>query len=128
NSGAGGSAAQGGVTITEVQHQELMEKARGYDLIMSNPAASAVVKHFLAGGTVEDLFSKYDTTDYASLPPETLYRRKMQEEKVAYGLTDDEVEEMVQEFLEKSPSQQKIEIAEYRRKLEASRGKGLEEL
>lgn len=128
NSGAGGSSSQGGVTITEVQHQELMEKARNYDLMMSNPAASAVVKHFLAGGTVESLFSKYDTTDYTSLPTETLYRRKMQEDKANYGLTDDEVEEMVQEFLEKSPSQQKIEIAEYRRKLEAGRGKGLEEL
>lgn len=128
NSGAGGSAAQGGVTITEAQHQELIEKARSYDLMMGNPAASAVVKHFLAGGTVESLFSKYDTTDYASLPTETLYRRKMKEDKANYGLTDDEVEEMVQEFLEKSPSQQKIEIAEYRRKLEASRGKGLEEL
>lgn len=128
NSGAGGSAAQGGITITEAQHQELIEKARSYDLMMGNPAASAVIKHFLAGGTVEALFSKYDTTDYASLPPETLYRRKMEEDKANYGLTDDEVEEMVQEFLEKSPSQQKIEIAEYRRKLEASRGKGLEEL
>ena len=126
--GGGNPTGDNAVTLSKEQHDKLLEKASMYDAISSSPAALAVVKHFQAGGTVEELFKRYDNTDYTQLPPETLYRRKMAEDKAKYGLTDEEVEEAVQDFLGMSSVQQKREIAEYRNILEANRGKGLGEL
>ena len=130
NGAAGGSGSEDAnvVTLSRQQHEQLIEKASMFDMISSSPAAMAVVKHFQAGGTVEELFKRYDNTDYSQLPPEVLYRRKMNEDKATFGLTDDEVEEEIQNFLSLSPAQQKRQVAEYRMALEAGRGRGLGEL
>lgn len=95
--GEGGSGKDvDNVTLSRDEFKALNDDATAYRGLKANPAALAAVMHFANGGTLEQLVSTVDTTDYAKKSVEELY---LMDVTMRMGeLTAEEREEALEEL------------------------------
>ena len=95
--GEGGSGKDvDNVTLSRDEFKALNDDATAYRGLKANPAALAAVMHFANGGTLEQLVSTVDTTDYTKKSVEELY---LMDVTMRMGeLTAEEREEALEEL------------------------------
>ena len=104
------------------EYNELMEAANNWRELQRNDVALAVIGHLSSGGKVEDLVSQFDTKDYSKLSNDEIYSIGLRRD--VPDITDEEIEEALEEFKDEPPYKQKMKVAAIRKELSSGSKKG----
>jgi hypothetical protein len=110
------------VQISKSEYDSLLADANSLRTIKGNPAAYAAVQHFAGGGSLEDLVSSVDTTDYSKKSPEELWRLSHRIEFP--DITEEEMEDVASEWENMTPIARRKAAKDIAERLNSSRESG----
>lgn len=120
--GGGNSGDDGEFKKVPVEeYNKLVEAANNWRAFEANEVALAVVAHVNAGKPIEELVAEFDTRDYSSMSEEDLF---LLDVRSTPGITEEEIEEALDEFKSMPAYKRKKMAAEVREQFSSRKGKG----